>query len=439
MLANDQESLVDTGRIYVKAGDGGNGSVSFRREKYIPFGGPDGGDGGRGGHVFLRSTNSINTLYEFKHKRKFVAQSGESGHGSNMAGKKGKDLVIRVPVGTIAYDAESGDIIADLCNPGQIVAIARGGKGGRGNARFVSSTNQAPKAAENGEPGEELFVRLELKILADVALVGFPNVGKSTLISVISNARPKIANYHFTTLSPNLGVVMANYEQGYIVADVPGLIKGAHEGIGLGHKFLRHIERCKTIVHLLDISESEERDFIQDYRDIRYELEFYKRELADKPEIIVANKCDLITEEERRKRLKLFKESTGKEIIPISAATHEGIQPLKEAIWKHIESDPSYFSYMKADEESPLPQVEPVVLTAPYPEDFRVEKDSSGRYVVLGPAVDFYVRKIRAFKYRDRFIMDKLEKGGLSSKLRNAGIMEGDTVVIDDREYVFKD
>ncbi|HNS76242.1 GTPase ObgE [Mesotoga prima] len=439
MLANDQESLVDTGRIYVKAGDGGNGSVSFRREKYIPYGGPDGGDGGRGGHVFLRASNSINTLYGFKHKKRFLAQSGESGQSSNMAGKKGKDLVIRVPVGTIVYNADSGEIIADLCNPGQTIVIARGGKGGRGNARFVSSTNQAPKAAENGEPGEELFVRLELKILADVALVGFPNVGKSTLISTISNARPKIANYHFTTLSPNLGVVMVSDSLGYIVADVPGLIKGAHEGIGLGHTFLRHIERCKTIVHLLDISESEERDFIQDYIDIRYELEFYKRELADKPEIVVANKCDLITQAERQKRLQLFKESTGKEIIPVSAASHEGIQALKEAIWRTIEGDSSYLSSMKADEDTPLPQVEPVVLTAPYPEDFRVEKDSSGRYVVLGPAVDFYVRKIRAFKYRDRFIMDKLEKGGLSSKLRDAGIMEGDTVVIDDREYVFRE
>ncbi|RAM58809.1 GTPase ObgE, partial [Mesotoga sp. SC_4PWL113PWK15] len=328
--------------MYVKAGDGGNGSVSFRREKYIPFGGPDGGDGGRGGHVFLRSTNSINTLYEFKRKKKFIAQSGESGHGSNMAGKKGKDLVIRVPVGTIAYDAESGEIIADLCNPGQIVAIARGGKGGRGNARFVSSTNQAPKAAENGEPGEELFVRLELKILADVALVGFPNVGKSTLISVMSNARPKIANYHFTTLSPNLGVVMANDEQGYIVADVPGLIKGAHQGVGLGHSFLRHIERCKTIVHLLDISESEGRDFLQDYDDIRYELEFYKKELADKPEIVVANKCDLLPQEERENKLEIFRKKIGKDIIPISAATREGVNALKETIWKNVESDHSY-------------------------------------------------------------------------------------------------
>jgi len=255
----------------------------------------------------------------------------------------------------------------------------------------------------------------------------------------MSNARPKIANYHFTTLSPNLGVVMANDEQGYIVADVPGLIKGAHQGVGLGHSFLRHIERCKTIVHLLDISESEGRDFLQDYDDIRYELEFYKKELADKPEIVVANKCDLLPQEERENKLEIFRKKIGKDIIPISAATREGVNALKETIWKNVESDHSYLSSMKVEEELPLPQVEPVVLTAPYPEDFRVEKDSEGRYVVLGPAVDFYTRKIRAFKYRDRFIMDKLEKGGLSSKLRNAGIEEGDTVVIDDKEYVFKD
>ena len=439
MLANDQESLVDTGRIYVKAGDGGNGAVSFRREKYIPYGGPDGGDGGSGGHVFLRASNSRNTLYEFKHKRKFMAQDGENGGGSNMAGRKGRDLVILVPVGTIAYDAETGETLADLNRPGETVVLARGGKGGRGNARFTSSTNQAPKASENGEPGEELYVRLELKILADVALIGFPNVGKSTLISVVSNARPKIANYHFTTLSPNLGVVMATEFLGYIVADVPGLIKGAHQGIGLGHSFLRHIERCKILVHLLDIAQTEERDFVQDYFDIRYELEFYRTELLEKPEIVVGNKSDLLAPELLNERVKLFKEKTGKEILPISAATSRGVEDLKRLIWNVIGDSESFLNRLKVEEDLPLPVVEPVVYTAPEPENFKVEKDSRGRFVVSGPAVDFYFRKIKAQKFRDRFIMDKLEKGGLTTKLKNAGIEEGDTVVIDDREYVFRE
>jgi GTP-binding protein len=439
MLTNDQESLVDAGRIYVKAGDGGDGAVSFRREKYIPYGGPDGGDGGSGGHIFLRASNSRNTLFEFKRKKKFLAPDGEGGSGSNMAGRKGKDQIILVPVGTIAYNAETGDILADLNRPGETIVLARGGKGGRGNARFASSTNQAPKAAENGEPGEELFVRLELKILADVALVGFPNVGKSTLISVISNARPKIANYHFTTLSPNLGVVMATEFLGYIVADVPGLIKGAHKGIGLGHSFLRHIERCKMIVHLLDIAQTEERDFIQDYRDIREELEFYKGELLSKPELVVANKSDLLTADELKERMSEFTRATGKVIIPLSAATGSGVEDLKKSIWSVIGNSESFLKRMKTEENLPLPAVEPIVYTAPNPENFQVVKDHMGRYVVSGPAVDFYLRKIRAHKFRDRFIMDKLEVGGLTLKLKQAGIEEGDTVVIDEREYVFRE
>ncbi|HPM96342.1 MAG TPA: Obg family GTPase CgtA, partial [Mesotoga sp.] len=313
------------------------------------------------------------------------------------------------------------------------------GKGGRGNARFTSSTNQAPKASENGEPGEELYVRLELKILADVALIGFPNVGKSTLISVVSNARPKIANYHFTTLSPNLGVVMATEFLGYIVADVPGLIKGAHQGVGLGHSFLRHIERCKILVHLLDIAQTEERDFVQDYFDIRYELEFYRAELLEKPEIVVGNKSDLLTPDMLNERVRLFKEKTGKEILPISAATSKGVDDLKRLVWNVIGDSESFLNRLKVEEDLPLPVVEAIVYTAPEPENFKVEKDSRGRFVVFGPAVDFYFRKIKAQKFRDRFIMDKLEKGGLTNKLKNAGIEEGDTVVIDDREYVFRE
>lgn len=439
MLVNDQESLVDTGRIYVKGGDGGDGAASFRREKYIPYGGPDGGDGGDGGHVFMRASNTRNTLYEFRHKKRFLAEDGKNGSGSNMAGKAGKDTVILVPVGTLVYEAETGEVITDLNKPGETVVLARGGKGGRGNARFASPTNQAPKAAEKGEPGEELFVRLELKILADVALIGFPNVGKSTLISLISNARPKIANYHFTTLSPNLGVVMASEFLGYIVADVPGLVKGAHKGVGLGHNFLRHIERCKALVHLLDVAQIEERDFIQDYTDIRHELEAYETKLAEKPEIIVANKSDLLSEELLRERLELFREETGKEIMAISAATGKGIEELKRAIWKLIGNSESFLERMNTNENSSLPSVEPIVHQAPDPGNFKVEKDSLGRYVVHGPAVDFYLRKIKAYKFKDRFIMDKLEKGGLTSKLKEAGIQEGDTVVLDEREYDFKE
>lgn len=323
----ERADFVDRVKIFVKAGDGGNGCVSFRREKYVPKGGPDGGDGGDGGFVFLRANPSVSTLIEFVNKRKFVAENGKHGMGKKMKGRNGKDLFIDVPVGTVVKDAVTGEIIADLNEPGKIVCVARGGKGGRGNAHFATSTKQAPLIAERGEKGESRWLELELKILADVGLVGYPNVGKSSLISRISNARPKIANYPFTTLIPNLGVVKYD-DFSFVVADIPGLIEGASEGVGLGNVFLRHVERCYLIAHVIDVSGYEREDPVRDYFVIREEMKKYSPFLLEKPEIVVANKIDLIGKEELEKILKRLRDATNREVIPVSALTGEGIDLL---------------------------------------------------------------------------------------------------------------
>ncbi|AKI96709.1 GTPase ObgE [Kosmotoga pacifica] len=430
------DSLIDTGRIYVRAGKGGDGAISFRREKFVPFGGPDGGDGGNGGHVFIRATTSKNTLSEFRRKRKFIAPDGENGSGSKMSGKNGESLVIDVPVGTQIYNAETGELIADLKEPGAIVCVARGGKGGKGNVHFATAVNQAPKMAEAGEPGEELFVKLELKLLADVGLIGYPNVGKSTLISVISNAKPKIANYHFTTLVPNLGVVKFG-DYSFIVADVPGLIKGAHKGSGLGHNFLKHVERCYLLVHLIDIASIDGRDFVQDYYDIRNELQLHNPELSKKPEIVVANKSDLLIPEELEKRLKYFKTATGKEILPISAATGFNIKELKSTLWNHIKGSKSFFENYRHRKEFKLPKVPPVSSRIPAIDEFKIKKIEENTFAVEGPAVDYYGRKIIMKEKPDTYLLELLEKGGLSAKLKKMGAKEGDTVILNGREYEY--
>ncbi|ACR80799.1 MULTISPECIES: GTPase ObgE [Kosmotoga] len=430
------ESLVDTGKIFVKAGKGGDGAVSFRREKYIPFGGPDGGDGGNGGNVFIRATTSKNTLLEFQSKKKFEAEDGENGSGGKKYGKKGKDVIIEVPVGTLVYDAETGELLADLSSPGDIVCVARGGKGGRGNVHFATSVNQAPRVAEAGEPGEERKIYLELKLLADVGLIGFPNTGKSTIISKISNSKPKIANYHFTTLVPNLGVVKLSPEHGFIVADVPGLVKGAHKGAGLGHNFLKHVERCYLLVHVLDIAETEDRDFIQDYYDIRKELELHNEELAKKPEIVVGNKIDVLSDEEIEKRVKRFYDQTGKKILPISAIQGRNIDKLKWEMWEKIKTQKTFLKKTGVASQKKTPKVKPVSREAPDPSEFFIHKDSKGRYVVEGPAVDYYAEKFKV-ENQDKFLLDKLEAGGLSERLRKMGAQEGDIVVIRGREYEY--
>jgi len=339
--------FVDQAKIYVKAGDGGRGCVSFRREKYVPRGGPDGGDGGDGGDVILLADPQVHTLYDFHHQVHFRAENGRPGMGKKMKGRDGEDLILRVPVGTVVKDAETGEILGDLVKPGQTLVVARGGKGGRGNAHFATPVRQAPRFAEPGTPGEERWLILELKLIADVGLVGFPNAGKSTLLSRITAARPKIADYPFTTLEPNLGVVKMEEGDTFIVADIPGLIEGAHRGIGLGHEFLRHIERTRVLLYLLDISKEEE--IIKDYEILKKELLLYNPQLLKKEYLIAFNKIDLLSPEEREEKIRALKELFPDEdiakIYPISAVTGEGIRPLLFALYEIVK---------KKREEEPL-------------------------------------------------------------------------------------
>ena len=432
----ERADFVDRVKIFVKAGDGGNGCVSFRREKYVPKGGPDGGDGGDGGFVFLRANPSVSTLIEFVNKRKFVAENGKHGMGKKMKGRNGKDLFIDVPVGTVVKDAVTGEIIADLNEPGKIVCVARGGKGGRGNAHFATSTKQAPLIAERGEKGESRWLELELKILADVGLVGYPNVGKSSLISRISNARPKIANYPFTTLIPNLGVVKYD-DFSFVVADIPGLIEGASEGVGLGNVFLRHVERCYLIAHVIDVSGYEREDPVRDYFVIREEMKKYSPFLLEKPEIVVANKIDLIGKEELEKILKRLRDATNREVIPVSALTGEGIDLLVSKLASIVRE-------MKV--EKPERKEERFVKPSPVwrrlPEKFHLEvvKEDEGYWVVEGENLRVWIERFD-LNQRDARLMllQVLEKNGLNNKLKEAGVKEGDVVRIGDFEFEYRE
>lgn len=329
--------FVDQAKIYVKAGNGGPGCISFRREKYVPKGGPDGGDGGDGGDVILVADPQVHTLYDFYHQVHFKAENGKPGMGKKMKGKDGEDLILRVPVGTVVKDAETGEILGDLVRPGQMLVVAKGGKGGRGNARFATPTRQAPKIAEPGQPGEERWIILELKLIADVGLVGFPNAGKSTLLSRISAAKPKIADYPFTTLEPNLGVVKLFEGETFVVADIPGLIEGAHKGIGLGHDFLKHIERTRIILYVLDLSR--EKEVIKDYQVLRKELELFNPKLLEKEYLIALNKIDLYPDENFIKEIvELFPEEDRLRIYPISAVTGQGVVNLVYALWNKLKN-----------------------------------------------------------------------------------------------------
>ncbi len=324
--------FIDKAKIYVKGGDGGNGCVAFRREKFVPLGGPAGGNGGKGGDVILEASDRLSTLLDFKYKKHFKAERGQHGSGSNKHGRKGKDLIIKVPVGTIVKDAETGEIIADLVKDGQRVVVARGGRGGRGNAAFKTATRQTPDFAEEGEKGEERWIELELKLLADIGIIGFPNAGKSTLISVLSHAKPKIADYPFTTLSPVLGVMELDRGRSVVLADIPGLIEGASKGEGLGHEFLRHIERTKALIHLIDISDFREREPEEAFEIINKELKEYSPELLKKPQIVVGNKIDLLTDKSLIDRLKKYFESKGYPFVAVSLATKENVDELKRKI-----------------------------------------------------------------------------------------------------------
>src|SRR3990170_3062464 len=328
--------FIDEAEIYVKAGDGGRGCVSFRREKYIPRGGPDGGDGGKGGDVWIIADNGLVSLLDFKYKKHYTAERGEHGQGSNCTGKGGEDIVIRVPVGTVIKDKETGEIVEDLTVNGQSIIIAKGGRGGKGNAFFVSSTYQAPKFAQPGEKGEERWFHLELKLLADVGIIGFPNAGKSTLISHISAAKPKIADYPFTTLQPNLGIVKFGDFGGFVVADIPGLIEGAHQGKGLGVKFLKHVERTSIFVHMLDLSPFTGRDPKEDFEIVNRELQAFNAELAKRPQVVALNKTDIPEAEEKARELLKFFDSSGIKVFLISAATGKGLKELVNYVGSQV-------------------------------------------------------------------------------------------------------
>lgn len=421
--------FVDIAEIVLKAGKGGDGAVAFRREKYEPSGGPYGGDGGRGGNIILVGDEGIRTLMDFRYKRFYKAEDGENGKTKKQFGKDGKDLILKVPVGTLVKDAKTGKVIVDIKEHNQMYVIAKGGKGGRGNAKFATPTRQAPRFAEPGTKGEERTIILELKLLADVGLIGFPNVGKSTILSIMSSAKPKIANYHFTTLKPNLGVVRIGEEESFVIADIPGLIEGAHKGMGLGHDFLKHVERTKLLVHVLDGSGIEGRDPIDDFYKINDELVKYNPKLKDKPQIIVANKMDLPQFKDWIGKIKDEFESLGHKVFSISAATKEGIQELKYGIWealKDVEYEYETFDD-KLEEYVEEPKEEPIIV-----------KKEDGKYIVEG---SFIERLLYSINFDDldslRYFQNVMIQKGVVDKLKELGIEESDSVFICGYEFEY--
>ncbi|WP_349668007.1 GTPase ObgE [Lacrimispora sp.] len=415
--------FADRAKIYIRSGKGGDGHVSFRRELYVPCGGPDGGDGGRGGNIIFEVDEGLNTLSDFRHIHKYTAQDGEPGGKRRCHGKDGGDLIIKVPEGTVLKDFESGKVIADMSGDNRREVILKGGRGGQGNMNFATPTMQAPKYAQPGQPSQELWVQMELKVIADVGLVGFPNVGKSTLLSRVSNARPKIANYHFTTLNPHLGVVDIDGGKGFVMADIPGLIEGASEGVGLGHDFLRHIERTRVLVHVVDSASTEGRDPIADIKAINKELEAYNPELIKRPQIIAANKIDAIYEdgESPIDKLKAEFEPQGIKVYPISAVSGQGVKELLYAVYellKTVNLSPLIF-----EKEFDLKSLSGILL--PY----SVEVTEDGVYVVEGPRIEKMLgytnlESEKGFTFFQKFLKDN----GILEELENAGIQEGDTV-----------
>ncbi|MDG4655379.1 GTPase ObgE [Ectobacillus antri] len=426
--------FVDQVKVYVKGGDGGNGMVAFRREKYVPNGGPAGGDGGKGANVIFVVDEGLRTLMDFRYQRHFKAPRGEHGMSKGQHGKNAEDMIVKVPPGTVVTDAATGQVIADLVTHGQEAIIARGGRGGRGNSRFASPSNPAPELAENGEPGQERDVILELKVLADVGLVGFPSVGKSTLLSVVSAARPKIAAYHFTTIVPNLGMVETEDGRGFVMADLPGLIEGAHEGVGLGHQFLRHIERTRVIVHVIDMSGMEGRDPYEDYITINNELKEYNLRLTERPQIVVANKMDIPEAEEN---LEIFKSKVGPDVkvFPISAVTRQGLRDLLFTVADLLETTPEF----------PLHEVEEGSARVMYKfekdeRNFFISRESDGSFVVSGGEIE------KLFKMTDfsreesvRRFARQMRGMGIDEALRERGAKDGDIVKIMEYEFEFID
>lgn len=419
--------MIDFAKISLKAGDGGNGAVAWRREKYEPIGGPAGGDGGDGGSIIIKATRNLSTLDDFKYKTKYKAENGEPGGKSQKFGKKGENLILKVPVGTILREAETNTIIKDFKIDNEEFVIAKGGKGGRGNVHFKNSIRQAPRFAENGKKGQEIDLVMELKVLADVGLVGLPNVGKSTLISVITSAKPKIANYHFTTLEPNLGVVNIDNERSFIVADIPGLIEGANEGQGLGHDFLKHIERCRVLVHLVDISGIEGRDPIADFRLINEELKLYNDKLSKKPMIVALNKSDLDFNENASKFIEEFKDEY--QIFKISSATTDGIKNLLDATYDLLlESEESQYDLIENIDENFLEEY----YNKEIEYDLQFAKDNE-IFVVFGKRIDNLLERVNLEDYDSRMYFEsKLREMEVFDKLKEMGIEEGDSVAVGD-------
>ena len=422
--------FVDKVKIYVKGGNGGNGAVAFHREKFVAAGGPDGGDGGKGGNIVLRVNDNLNTLMDFRYKRKYVAGTGMDGQGGRRFGKRGEDLVIEVPRGTVVRDSATNQVIKDMSDSEDYI-LCKGGRGGWGNKHFATPTRQVPCFAKAGLPGEEHEVILELKLRADVGLVGFPNVGKSTLLSVTSNAHPKIANYHFTTLYPNLGVIYVEEGTSFVMADIPGIIEGAAEGAGLGHDFLRHIDRCRLMVHIVDVSGSEGRDPVDDFEKINQELADYSDDLAKRPMIVVANKCDLLPEgSDNLERLRRHVTEKGYDFFEISAATTQGTRQLILAISEKLKKLPPVTVYE--------PEYVKPLAEAGDTEDLKIEQFGD-TWVISGKWLEQLINDINFEDYESRMYFDRqLRKSGLFEKLEDMGIEDGDTVSIYDYEFDYE-
>lgn len=418
--------FIDIAKVLLRAGTGGNGKVNFHREKYVAAGGPDGGDGGKGGNIVMVADDNLSTLADFRYKRKYIAENGEDGKAGRSSGKKGADLVIKVPRGTLVKDAETGRIIADISNSEPVI-IAKGGNGGWGNQHFATATRQVPRFAKPGLPGEEFNVNLELKLLADVGLVGFPNVGKSTLVSVVSEAKPKIANYHFTTLTPVLGVIRMGEGTSFVMADIPGLIEGAGSGAGLGHEFLRHIERCRLLVHVLDASGSEGRDPKEDFDKINQELEIFNPELATRQQIVALNKCDMCEDEELDELQKYF-EDKGYKVFRMMAAIAEGTRELVNYIAATLATLPP----IKIYEAEALPEV---VVDPSKSREFSVTMQD-GKYVIEAEWLLKILENVDPDDYESlQYFQRVLQTSGIIDKLNEMGVMEGDTVCVYDIEF----
>ncbi len=422
--------FTDYVKIYAKAGDGGNGAISFRREKYVAAGGPDGGDGGKGGDVYFEVDPNSNTLIDFRYKKKFKAQNGNNGEGSNKYGKSGEDLTIKVPIGTVIKDATTNEVLADLSQEGQRELVLKGGRGGKGNTHFATSTRQAPRFSQDGENGEEKELILELKLLADVGLIGFPNVGKSTFLGRTTSATPKIADYHFTTLEPNLGVVKTDYGESFVIADIPGIIEGASEGVGLGLQFLRHIERTRLLLHIIDVSGSEGRDPVDDFNKINAELQKYSKKLSKRKQIIVANKIDSMQDESLYNELEKMAKENNIEIFKISAVTGEGVSELI----KHVAE------LLKTLPKDDLVEYETRKVYKMEDKDGYTIRKEGKMFVIEGEPVERIMRRVNIADNESLYYFQKnLDALGVNERLKKMGIQEGDIVKIADYELEWEE